>query len=156
MKLVHTFFILALAMALVMASFGAPMKEEEEEEEEIPLSKDVAPSTGFSYARDQPSSLRGASRFLDEKKQQRGHKCSKNPKICKLQGSPGPDCCNNKCVNLRTDHQHCGKCGNKCKFTTACCRGECVYLSFDKRHCGRCNNRCKKGIYCIYGLCNYG
>lgn len=128
----------------------------EEEEEELPFSEDATASTGFSLPRDSSLSLRGANRFLAEKlRNPRAYNCRKNPKICKSAGSPGPDCCQNKCVNLRTDHRHCGACGYKCKFTTACCRGECVYLAFDKRHCGRCNNRCRKGDYCIYGFCNY-
>ncbi|KAF3573963.1 hypothetical protein F2Q69_00063500, partial [Brassica cretica] len=28
--------------------------------------------------------------------------CDKSPKVCRLKGSPGRDCCRKRCVNLRT------------------------------------------------------
>ncbi|XP_058092302.1 stigma-specific STIG1-like protein 1 [Magnolia sinica] len=144
MKLVKTIFIMAIAMALIMACTGTVTVDE------------VADSipTNLPSSQDHPSSLRGISRFLAQEKP-KTLKCWQNPDICLPRGSPGPSCCRNKCVNLITDRGNCGVCGKMCKYTEACCRGECVYLSFDKRHCGRCNNRCAKSDYCIYGMCNY-
>ncbi|KAK1422581.1 hypothetical protein QVD17_17864 [Tagetes erecta] len=99
-------------------------------------------------------SLRGASRFLGQ--QTRGLvKCNKNPRLCRAKGSPGPDCCKKKCVNVKTDKQNCGLCGKKCKHQEICCKGKCVNLMRDKRHCGGCDNRCKRGNACIYGMCTY-
>nr|GEW12165.1 stigma-specific STIG1-like protein 1 [Tanacetum cinerariifolium] len=73
---------------------GARVPIEEEDE-------DLVPTYG---------SLRGSSRFLAQ------HssgllKCNKNPRLRRARGSPGPDCCNKKCVNVKTDKQNCGLCG---------------------------------------------
>nr|GEW87703.1 hypothetical protein [Tanacetum cinerariifolium] len=99
-------------------------------------------------------SLRGASRFLVP------HpsgllKCNKNPRLCRARGSRGPNCCNKKCVNVKTDKQNFGLCGKKCKHQEICCKGKCVNVMKDKRHCGWCDNRCKKGNTCVYGMCSY-
>ncbi|XP_076916714.1 uncharacterized protein LOC143576529 [Bidens hawaiensis] len=99
-------------------------------------------------------SLRGASRFLAQ--HSRGLvKCNKNPRLCRAKGSPGPDCCKKKCVNVKTDNQNCGICGKRCKHQEICCNGKCVNPKTDKRHCGGCNNRCKRGNSCTYGICSY-
>ncbi|KAF5185239.1 Stigma-specific stig1 family protein, partial [Thalictrum thalictroides] len=60
----------------------------------------------------EPSSLRGASRFLAQQKPKK-QSCDKFPRICRSKGSPGPDCCKKKCVNVKTDGLNCGMCGNK-------------------------------------------
>ncbi|KAK1321081.1 hypothetical protein QJS10_CPA03g00717 [Acorus calamus] len=83
------------------------------------------------------------------------HKCDMNPMVCTYAGSDGPNCCGQKCTDVRTDDLNCGKCGKMCKFTYTCCGGKCVDINFDKRHCGGCNNKCQKGVLCIYGMCNY-
>ncbi|XP_077228262.1 uncharacterized protein LOC143861212 [Tasmannia lanceolata] len=144
MKLVKLLFIMAIALALVIASVKATIEVEEVDDEEETV-------TDLSFPKSQQSSLR---RFLAQKKPQ-SLKCNKNPRICRAKGSAGPDCCKKKCVNLMTDRLNCGVCGKKCEYTETCCRGQCVNLAFDKRHCGRCNNRCGKGDFCTYGLCNY-
>ncbi|KAL5990113.1 hypothetical protein ACLOJK_011010 [Asimina triloba] len=146
MKLAKTIFIImAIAMALAMACIATATPDhelEDDDEEDSPF-----------YDTDSiPSSLRGLSRFLAEKEL----KCHENPAVCHTsKRSPGPNCCQKKCVDLKTDNDNCGICEKKCKYTEACCRGQCVNLSFDKRHCGRCNHRCDRGDFCIYGMCNY-
>lgn len=95
------------------------------------------------------------SRFLaDNDANPRAVSCRRNPSICRTIGD-GFTCCNNKCVDLRVDDNHCGRCRGECNYTHKCCRGQCVNLSYDKRHCGQCNRKCKKGDFCIYGLCAY-
>lgn len=81
--------------------------------------------------------------------------CDKYPRVCQADRSPGPDCCKKQCVDVSTDRQNCGKCGNKCKYSEICCGGRCVNPSNDRTHCGKCNNQCGKGSLCSYGFCNY-
>ncbi|KAJ0791511.1 putative stigma-specific protein Stig1 [Helianthus annuus] len=83
-------------------------------------------------------------------------KCNKNPRLCRAKGSPGPDCCNKKCVNVKTDKQNCGLCGRKCKDMEICCKGSCVNPMVNKRHCGGCNYVCKGGDTCVHAMCSYG
>ncbi|KAJ0803584.1 putative stigma-specific protein Stig1 [Helianthus annuus] len=95
---------LIILMALAINLSATPIEDEE----------DLVPISG---------SLRGASRFLAQ--HMRGLlKCNKNPRLCRAKGSPGPDCCNKKCVNVKTDKQNCGLCGKKCKNQEICCKGE--------------------------------
>ncbi|XP_010252477.1 PREDICTED: stigma-specific STIG1-like protein 1 [Nelumbo nucifera] len=115
-----------------------------DDEPEIPLTES-----------EQPSSLRGTSRFLAQVKGQAVMTCDKFPRVCRGKGSPGPDCCKKKCVNVLTDRLNCGMCGRKCKYSQICCRGECVNPLVDKKHCGQCTNKCKKGSKCVYGMCSY-
>ena len=88
-------------------------------------------------------------------KQTRRLTCKRAPRVCRAKGSPGPNCCKKKCVNLFRDRRNCGKCGKKCKYNQICCNGKCVNPSFNKRHCGGCNNRCSSGGLCAFGLCSY-
>ncbi|KAI3419275.1 uncharacterized protein J3R85_013271 [Psidium guajava] len=86
--------------------------------------------------------------------------CNKYPRICRAKGSPGPDCCKKKCVNVSTDRLNCGMCGHKCKYSEICCKGHCVNPMSDKKHCGGCNNECKRkkgssSSSCVYGMCSY-
>ncbi|KAK9057947.1 hypothetical protein SSX86_022786 [Deinandra increscens subsp. villosa] len=102
-------------------------------------------------AHDSPSRV---GRFLAQ--QPKGlMKCNKNPRLCHTKGSPGPDCCNKKCVNVMTDKQNCGLCGRKCKHMEICCKGSCVNPMVNKRHCGGCNYACKRGDFCVHGMCSY-
>jgi hypothetical protein len=55
--------------------------------------------------------------------------CSRNcirrgdDKVC---GCPeGKSRCNDRCVNLKTNENHCGRCGNRCDDGEQCVRGEC-------------------------------
>lgn len=81
--------------------------------------------------------------------------CDKSPKVCRLKGSSGRDCCRKRCVDLRTNKLNCGRCGKSCHYSEICCNGYCVNPMFDKRHCGGCFKKCKKGRTCAYGMCNY-
>ena len=101
------------------------------------------------------ASLRGLSRLLAQQNLIANMTCDKFPRVCRLKGSAGPDCCKKKCVNVKKDRLNCGMCGYKCKYSEICCKGNCVNASFDKRNCGGCNNKCKKGEYCVYGMCSY-
>ncbi|KAF8030215.1 hypothetical protein BT93_E2609 [Corymbia citriodora subsp. variegata] len=105
-----------------------------------------------------PTFLRGTGRLLAEAttNSRTVLTCNKYPRICRAKGSPGPDCCNKKCVNVNTDRLNCGACGHKCRYSEICCKGQCVNAMFDKKHCGACNNKCKrKGSACVYGMCSY-
>ncbi|KAK9064163.1 hypothetical protein SSX86_015543 [Deinandra increscens subsp. villosa] len=128
---------LIILMALAVNLSATPIEDEDE---------DLFPTFG---------SLRGASRFLAQHSRGLVLKCNKNPRLCRAKGSPGPDCCNKKCVNVKTDKQNCGLCGKKCKHQEICCKGKCVNVMTDKKHCGGCNNRCKKGNSCMRGMCSY-
>ncbi|KAI3711145.1 hypothetical protein L2E82_41019 [Cichorium intybus] len=99
--------------------------------------------------------LRGTSRFLAQKPRATKITCDKNPRICRAKGSPGPDCCKKKCVNVMTDNMNCGLCGKKCKYSEICCKGKCVNPRSDKKHCGSCGNKCTKGNVCVHGMCSY-
>ncbi|KAJ4981366.1 hypothetical protein NE237_032203 [Protea cynaroides] len=73
--MIKVFFVLAVAMALII-SIGAVMPREEEDESEQPSSS--------------TSSLEGMGRFLREKNNPRqGLTCNKSPRICRAKGSPG-------------------------------------------------------------------
>ncbi|MQM15443.1 hypothetical protein Taro_048390 [Colocasia esculenta] len=81
--------------------------------------------------------------------------CDRFPRICRATGSPGPDCCKKRCVDVMTDRLNCGWCGNRCGYGEACCSGDCVNIMYDRRNCGGCRKRCKRGSYCRYGMCSY-
>ncbi|CAI9265070.1 unnamed protein product [Lactuca saligna] len=95
------------------------------------------------------------SRFLAQKPQATKITCDKNPRLCRAKGSPGPDCCKKKCVNVMSDNMNCGLCGKKCKYSEICCKGKCVNPRSDKKHCGSCGNKCMKGNVCMHGMCSY-
>ncbi|KAE8700454.1 F-box/RNI/FBD-like domains-containing protein [Hibiscus syriacus] len=94
------------------------------------------------------------SRFL-ARKHRGAMTCNEYPRVCGVVGSPGPDCCKRRCVNVEKDRLNCGKCGRKCKHTEICCNGNCVNPMSDKWHCGGCNNGCDKGSKCLFGMCSY-
>jgi hypothetical protein len=46
-----------------------------------------------------------------------------------LAGEPctaGPNCCNGQCIDITTDPNNCGACGNKCASGTTCTAGTCT------------------------------
>lgn len=101
------------------------------------------------------SSLLRSRRFRGQKRLPASYTCNKFPRVCRLKGSAGPDCCKKKCVNVKKDRLNCGMCGHKCKYNEMCCNGKCVNASFDRKHCGGCQNKCNKGDVCVFGMCNY-
>ncbi|XP_043697093.1 stigma-specific STIG1-like protein 3 [Telopea speciosissima] len=145
---------MALAISLTIITTNG--KEEEEEEKPKPLVK----STSTTGDENKFSPVKRVSRFLAEQKNPRASSsssdhCQKDNDICYEDGNQESTCCNNKCVDLKSDSNNCGACKKKCNYTHTCCNGECVDLSFDKGHCGRCFNKCMTGGYCIYGMCDY-
>ncbi|XAR65678.1 hypothetical protein NMG60_11009864 [Bertholletia excelsa] len=140
------FFFTLTVLVMALASLTA-------EELLVQPKQDSASSSSRFIGENEPS-LRGTSRFLVESPRSK-MTCDKYPRICAAKGSPGPDCCRKKCVDVMEDRMNCGRCGKKCKYWEICCEGECVNPSINKKHCGSCNNKCKRGSSCAYGICNY-
>ena len=77
--------------------------------------------------------------------------------------------CDGYCVDLSTNDNHCGACGNFCGYGGNCEGGRCavaacptgqvvcdVYcedLRSSVANCGACGNRCAEGLVCCYGAC---
>jgi len=78
--------------------------------------------------------------------------------------------CNNKCTNLSTSVDHCGKCDNKCPGKDAVCvkavcctkgskvcninkKDFCIDINKDPNNCGDCGKGCKQGELCVAGKC---
>jgi hypothetical protein len=70
------------------------------------------------------------------------------------------------CVNLQSDAQHCGSCGNVCTGGQVCAQGSCacptgqtfcsdrcVDLASNLQNCGVCGNACTGGQVCDSGTC---
>jgi hypothetical protein len=70
--------------------------------------------------------------------------------------STGQTRCNDRCVNLQTNRNHCGSCRNRCASNQTCCKGRCVNLQRNVRHCGTCLHRCEEGEECVNGVCQGG
>lgn len=91
---------------------------------------------------------------------------------------PGPDdaatvtcpvglsACDGRCVDTRTDRDHCGDCTGHCPAVTSCVNGRCVcpepltlcgVRCVDTRtengNCGRCGTLCAAGTACREGRC---
>ena len=60
-------------------------------------------------------------------------------------------CCNNVCVDITSDGNTCGGCGNPCG-ATSCCAGNCVdTMGSDTSNCGGCGLVCNGT--CVGGTC---
>lgn len=90
-----------------------------------------------------------------ERKTIENRTCDREPLVCKIEGSPGRDCCLKRCVNQKTDVMNCGGCGKRCPFGKVCCQGKCTDILFDWRNCGACNRRCRRQNSCENGMCDY-
>ncbi|MQM20115.1 hypothetical protein Taro_053128 [Colocasia esculenta] len=99
-----------------------------------------------------PSSLR---RFLHSHHPRFRVTCDWYPKICRANGSPGRTCCRRRCVDLKSDHLNCGRCGRRCRYGEACCNGRCINVMFDTKNCGWCNRKCRNRGRCRFGMCSY-
>lgn len=62
-------------------------------------------------------------------------------------------CCSGACVDLSSNNNNCGACGNVCPGGDTCCSGECANLSNDDNNCGSCGNVCPAGTSCVGGAC---
>ncbi len=77
--------------------------------------------------------------------------------------------CDDRCVDLETDDNNCGECGNECESDESCvegnctatcsqgqisCDGTCVDLETDEGNCGECGNECGNGQSCMDGTCS--
>ncbi|XP_038895517.1 stigma-specific STIG1-like protein 1 [Benincasa hispida] len=153
MKFSKLFLLVAL---ITISHYAAQAAEVEMSNKENATSSDdeVFDQLPHAATGNYPSgSLRGL--LFNFESLQKGVTCNKYPRVCRAKGSKGPDCCNKKCVNVETDRNNCGMCGNKCKYSRICCNGRCVNPMFNKKHCGGCNNECSKGSLCAYGMCDY-
>lgn len=150
MKSLQIFLLLAMLVASATALTDATTPQSEEGSFNGTGTGDDNTTTSVD-GRDLLTSLRGRGRSFPRF----ALKCNKYPRVCRAPGSPGPDCCKKRCVNVMKDRFNCGKCGRKCKYWQTCCRGRCVNVMSDEKHCGGCNNKCKKGSSCTYGMCSY-
>ncbi|KAG2684345.1 hypothetical protein I3843_10G071300 [Carya illinoinensis] len=151
MKLLQLFFFLAAAMAIVAA---LDLDHDHYSEDMIMDMQSTEDKTMGESQHAIANSLRGSGRFLAQKikaVKARLMTCDKAPRVCRLKNSPGRNCCNKKCVDLKINGVNCGKCERKCRYRQICCMGTCVNTLSDKKNCGGC----KKGGSCAYGLCNY-
>jgi len=77
--------------------------------------------------------------------------------------------CSGTCVNVNTDNQNCGSCGNACAAGATCtagqcicpsgqsqCGGNCINTATDVFNCGSCKNVCQWGNICRAGQCQCG
>ncbi|KAB1215168.1 hypothetical protein CJ030_MR4G001388 [Morella rubra] len=149
MKLIQLFLTVIIFMDIFLWIAALPQGVENEHS-----SYDQVPSGNKELL---SSSSVGMGRFISHKRSRipRLMACNKIPRICRVKGSPGPHCCNNKCVNVSTDRLNCGMCGKKCQYNKICCDGKCVNPSVNGKHCGGCSKGCSNGSVCVFGLCNY-
>ncbi|XP_059662468.1 stigma-specific STIG1-like protein 1 [Cornus florida] len=155
MKCLKVFLTLVMLMALATTLLATPAEEEvfiDDDEENAQTETIDVPLPESDEVL--PTSLRGTGRFLAQTRRVT-MTCSKFPRVCRAKGSPGPDCCKKKCVNVKADRLNCGMCAKKCKYSEICCKGVCVNPLSNKKHCGGCNTKCKKGSSCVYGMCSY-
>ncbi|MBA0606687.1 hypothetical protein Godav_019119 [Gossypium davidsonii] len=144
MKFTKLVFVSVLIVVIVLSTSAASNLDHQQDTTDF--NDAIMDSSEYSSAQ---------GRWLLQNKRPRRVTCKKFPGICDAKGSPGPQCCKKKCVNILTDRHNCGKCGKKCKYNEICCKGKCVNPSFNRKHCGGCNNRCSNGEFCVFGLCNY-
>jgi hypothetical protein len=80
-----------------------------------------------------------------------------NPKGCSPACGSGQTCCGSTCIDVNSDANNCGACGNACVGATkpGCCSGKCVDL-VSNQNCGRCGRDCSLlgngGITCSCGM----
>jgi hypothetical protein len=54
----------------------------------------------------------------------------------------GQNCCGGSCIDIRSDRNNCGACGNVCASGQTCCSGTCRNLTNDFNNCGSCGRSC--------------
>lgn len=60
------------------------------------------------------------------------------------------DCCEDTCVDFRSDPNNCGECGRSCGVLMMCCGGDCHLATAPS--CGGCD-ACAEGDECCSGSC---
>ena len=79
----------------------------------------------------------------------------------------GAVACNDSCVDLRKDANHCGSCGTSCRSDETCsagaciacpdsrtqCTDQCADLNSDPFNCGACGKVCGSSQSCTAGVC---
>ncbi|KAJ1428716.1 Stigma-specific protein Stig1 [Sesbania bispinosa] len=119
MKSLQILFVLAMLMALVIADSETPHKESQF----FSLVKNQNSTKNPAVPSSESTSLRGTKGAFHGYKYGRGvMTCDKYPRVCRVKGSEGPDCCRKKCVNVSTDRNNCGRCGKRCKYSQICCK----------------------------------
>ena len=86
--------------------------------------------------------------------------------IEQLEGTGCETCGGDACVDLQSDAQHCGECGNACPDSLPCeagacacpdgqqlCDDACVDTQSDPQHCGGCSSPCAPNQVCSQGGC---
>lgn len=115
-----------------------------------------------------------------------GEVCSQKRCVCDPTQTnccdPGQVLCDGKCVDVGSNPDHCGACGNKCpgapldgggNVQVTCVQGKCgfacdsgyadcnkdlsdgceAWLRFDANHCGACGTACSHDQPCVEGVC---
>ncbi len=79
-------------------------------------------------------------------------------KTCETTGGCFDDferCCSSRCLDVRSDPEHCGSCDVRCGAGQPCCAGVCRVN--DIANCGSCGNICPRSAsgagHCINGKC---
>lgn len=85
---------------------------------------------------------------------------------CQNCDGPSDQCCGNACVDVSSDPDNCGACGQACRADQACiaaecqcpsgqleCDGQCVNLSTNHDNCGACGQACDADQVCTGGTC---
>jgi hypothetical protein len=90
---------------------------------------------------------------------------------CGFSCNGGTAACGDACVNLQSDPNHCGACGDACPASAVCsegacaaacggdtieCEGICVDPRYDVMNCGDCGTVCGAGEVCSDGICAAG
>ena len=84
----------------------------------------------------------------------KGRRKKKKPNPATAGCANGLDACNGSCVDLKSDPDHCGGCGETCAAGEMCCRWNCVDTQESEKHCGACGNACDNGEVCVAGQCS--
>lgn len=66
---------------------------------------------------------------------------------------PSETCCDDVCVDLQTDHDHCGGCPIACEPSESCCAGNCTDTQTSNETCGSCDFPCPVAYTCCDGVC---
>ncbi|KAL9662391.1 hypothetical protein QQ045_027224 [Rhodiola kirilowii] len=153
-SVIVSLFTVMLLLMIFSSSLSMSLAEDDEgrsvtvryDDERESMNEEEDEEVGFGLIRGAVRMLAGAHKKMT---------CDKYPRVCRVAGSTGRDCCKKKCVNVDKDQANCGKCGKKCKYSEVCCKGKCVNVLKDEKNCGGCGKKCSKGDTCRYGMCSY-